>query len=190
MGLEFHHHPALGKERSLSSLLLAVSLCLSYLFSSVFVYSREGPRLDPDALNRCSSSSSSSPVVSFRPLTCTTDFFIRATIPINAEARTTIGIIVLFTLQVLPTFLLINTLFDIVSLGRDWRSATGQQGLKPIPKRQSLPPPDLVRPPVYALAPGANLQPLDLDALHPRRVLQPDVTGHATGVGSLLWNEL
>lgn len=70
------------------------------------------------------------------------------------------------------------------------RTETGQQVVQPIPKRQSLPPPDFVRPPVYALAPGPNLQPLDPDPLHPRRVLQPDVARHAAGVGPLLRDEL
>lgn len=170
-----------------------MSLSLSCLFSSFFVYSGEGPWLDPDDLDRCASSSSS-PVISFRPLeTCNTSVFIRTTVLIDTKTHTTIGIAVLVNQGTCATFLLVITLFGIITvvcLGLGWRGATGQQVVEPIPKRQSLPPPDLVRPPVYPLAPRAYLESLNLDALHPRRVLQPDMTGHAAGVCSLLWNEL
>lgn len=50
--------------------------------------------------------------------------------------------------------------------------------------------PDFVGPPVYTLAPASNFQPVNLDAFHTGRVLQPNVARHSARVGPLLGDEL
>jgi hypothetical protein len=53
-----------------------------------------------------------------------------------------------------------------------------------------LPLPDLARPPIYTLPATAHLDLVNLDPLHPRSILQPQMTGHTTGIGALLGDEL